>query len=168
MQFITFCDNTLVWTLVCQKRHFSQISYAWNFYLVPCRMYQDKLLQLKKQLQMLKDGTLPEYVKKTKKIQQHYQERQRQNEAWRDLEVLSKNFCLSLIYESVGLCERCAVVQHKCICTKWLWNTCVWQVSQYPCSWHPTFEMNSDFPYHVFDMGLLLFLNSIWVTYGSW
>ena len=29
------------------------------------RMYQDKLSQLKKQLQLLKEGTLPDYVKKS-------------------------------------------------------------------------------------------------------
>ncbi|KAL8605132.1 hypothetical protein ACOMHN_018933 [Nucella lapillus] len=51
------------------------------------QMYQDKLSQLKKQLQMLNEGTLPEFMKKSKKIQQQYLERQRQNETWRDLEL---------------------------------------------------------------------------------
>ncbi|KAK7087155.1 sin3 histone deacetylase corepressor complex component SDS3-like isoform X2 [Littorina saxatilis] len=51
------------------------------------QMYQDKLSQLKKQLQMLKEGTLPDYVKKSKKLHQQYQERLRQNEAHRDIEL---------------------------------------------------------------------------------
>ncbi|XP_076473029.1 sin3 histone deacetylase corepressor complex component SDS3-like isoform X2 [Babylonia areolata] len=51
------------------------------------QMYQDKLSQLKKQLQMLQDGTLSDFVKRSKKIHQQYLERQRQNEAWRDLEL---------------------------------------------------------------------------------
>ena len=50
-------------------------------------MYQDKLAQLKKQLQQLKDGTLPEYMKKLKKIEQQYSERIRLNIIWRDYEV---------------------------------------------------------------------------------
>ena len=50
-------------------------------------MYQDKLSQLKKQLQMLNEGTLPDFVKKSKKIQQQYLERLRQNEVWKDIEV---------------------------------------------------------------------------------
>ena len=50
-------------------------------------MYQDKLSQLKKQLSMLKDGSLPEYQKKLKKIEFQYQERQRLNEIWYTYEV---------------------------------------------------------------------------------
>ena len=50
-------------------------------------MYQDKLAQLKKQLQQLKDGTLPEYMKKMKKIDQQYRERVRINEIWYQYEV---------------------------------------------------------------------------------
>ena len=46
------------------------------------RMYQDKLAQLKKQLQQLKDSTLPEYMKKLKKIEQHYKERMWVTEVW--------------------------------------------------------------------------------------
>ena len=45
-------------------------------------MYQDKLAQLKKQLQQLKDSTLPDYMKKLKKIEQHYKERVWVNEVW--------------------------------------------------------------------------------------
>lgn len=52
------------------------------------RMYQDKLAQLKKQLQALQEGTLPEYIKRLKKIDQQYKERLRLNELWRDIEVL--------------------------------------------------------------------------------
>ena len=50
-------------------------------------MYQDKLAQLKKQLQQLKDGTLPEYMKKLRKIDQSYRERLRINEIWYQYEV---------------------------------------------------------------------------------
>lgn len=52
-----------------------------------CRMYQDKLAHLKKQLQQLEEGTLPEYIKKRKKIDQQYKERIRVNEIWREFEV---------------------------------------------------------------------------------
>lgn len=38
-------------------------------------MYQDKLAQLKGQLQQLRDGTHPEYKKKLKKIDISYKER---------------------------------------------------------------------------------------------
>ena len=50
-------------------------------------MYQDKLSHLKKQLQQLKDGVLPEYTKKLKKIDQQYKERLRINEIWQQYEV---------------------------------------------------------------------------------
>ena len=50
-------------------------------------MYQDKLAQLKKQLTQLKDGTLPEYMKKMKKLDQQYKERRRINEVWYAYEV---------------------------------------------------------------------------------
>ena len=53
------------------------------------RMYQDKLAQLKKQLQQLKEGTLPEYMKKLKKLDQQYRERLRINEVWLNYEVSS-------------------------------------------------------------------------------
>ncbi|XP_041348987.1 sin3 histone deacetylase corepressor complex component SDS3-like isoform X2 [Gigantopelta aegis] len=51
------------------------------------QMYQDKLAHLKKQLQMLQSGILPEYIKRNKKIDQQYRERLRMNEIWRDLEL---------------------------------------------------------------------------------
>ncbi|XP_025089217.1 sin3 histone deacetylase corepressor complex component SDS3-like isoform X2 [Pomacea canaliculata] len=51
------------------------------------QMYQDKLAQLKKQLQALQEGTLPEYIKRLKKIDQQYKERLRLNELWRDIEL---------------------------------------------------------------------------------
>ena len=50
-------------------------------------MYQDKLAQLKKQLVQLKEGTLPEYMKKMRKIDQQYKERLRVNEIWLQYEV---------------------------------------------------------------------------------
>lgn len=59
-------------------------------------MYQDKLAHLKKQLQQLEEGTLPEYIKKRKKIDQQYKERIRVNEIWREFEV-------KLLYDSTSL-----------------------------------------------------------------
>jgi hypothetical protein len=56
-----------------------------------CRMYQDKLLQLKKQLQALEEHNQPDYLKKAKKIKQQYQDRLRANEAWKDIEVSTKS-----------------------------------------------------------------------------
>ena len=57
-------------------------------------MYQQKLAQLKKQLQQLQEGTLPEYIKKLKKIDQQYKERLRLNDIWRDYEVIYLNSVL--------------------------------------------------------------------------
>ncbi|XP_046568222.1 sin3 histone deacetylase corepressor complex component SDS3-like [Haliotis rubra] len=51
------------------------------------QMYQDKLAHLKKQLQHLKEGTLPEYIKRNRRIEQQYRERLRLNEIWRDIEL---------------------------------------------------------------------------------
>ncbi|KAK3595712.1 hypothetical protein CHS0354_025334 [Potamilus streckersoni] len=51
------------------------------------QMYQDKLAHLKKQLQQLEDGTLPEYIKRNKKIEQQHKERQRLNEIWMEYEM---------------------------------------------------------------------------------
>lgn len=48
------------------------------------RMYQDKLENLKKQLEDLKNGTHPEYLKRIKKLEQQYKERIRLNEIYRD------------------------------------------------------------------------------------
>lgn len=53
-----------------------------------CRMYQDKLTQLKKQLQQLQEGTLPEYLRRLKRIEQQYKERLRLNDTW-------KTYCVS-------------------------------------------------------------------------
>lgn len=39
------------------------------------RVYQDKLANLKKQLQQLKDGTHPEYNRKLKRLEAQYKER---------------------------------------------------------------------------------------------
>jgi len=57
-------------------------------------MYQDKLAQLKRQVQQLKDGTLPIYMKKMKKLEQQYRERLRLNSLWvkRELEVVQEEY----------------------------------------------------------------------------
>lgn len=60
-------------------------------------MYQDKLAHLKKQLQQLEEGTLPEYIKKRKKIDQQYKERIRVNEIWREFEVKLLSDSISLL-----------------------------------------------------------------------
>lgn len=51
------------------------------------QMYQDKLAQLKKQLQQLRDSSHPEYNKKMKKIDAAYKERLRLNDLWREVEI---------------------------------------------------------------------------------
>lgn len=65
-------------------------------------MYQDKLAHLKKQLQQLEEGTLPEYIKKRKKIDQQYKERIRVNEIWREFEV-------KLLYDSTFLLDLISI-----------------------------------------------------------
>ena len=66
-------------------------------------MYQQKLAQLKKQLQQLKDGTLPEYMKKLKRLDQNYKERLRVNEVWFQYEV---SFKMILIYDRLIYCNN--------------------------------------------------------------
>ncbi|KAK3756172.1 hypothetical protein RRG08_064279 [Elysia crispata] len=51
------------------------------------QMYQDKLAQIKKQIGMLKEGSLPEFLKRTKKIELQYRERLRQNEIDKTVEI---------------------------------------------------------------------------------
>ncbi|NXC96895.1 SDS3 deacetylase, partial [Certhia familiaris] len=46
------------------------------------RMYQDKLASLKRQLQQLQEGTLQEYQKRMKKLDQQYKERIRNAGKW--------------------------------------------------------------------------------------
>ncbi|KFV79310.1 Sin3 histone deacetylase corepressor complex component SDS3, partial [Struthio camelus australis] len=67
------------------------------------RMYQDKLASLKRQLQQLQEGTLQEYQKRMKKLDQQYKERIRNAElvftcipAWM-LEAIKKKS--NLLYE---------------------------------------------------------------------
>lgn len=48
----------------------------------------DKLEQFRKQLQQLQDGTLPEYLRRLKRIEQQYKERLRLNDVW-------KAYCVS-------------------------------------------------------------------------
>ena len=50
-------------------------------------MYQDKLAHLKKQLQQLEDGTLPEYLKRKKKIEQQHKERLKVSDIFKEYEV---------------------------------------------------------------------------------
>lgn len=65
------------------------------------RMYQDKLAQIKKHIGMLQEGSLPEFLKRTKKIELQYRERLRQNEIAKTVDVsttvqkiLRREFCL--------------------------------------------------------------------------
>jgi len=57
-------------------------------------MYQDKLAQLKRQVQQLKNGTLPIYMKKMKKLEQQYKERLRLSSLWvkRELDVVQEEY----------------------------------------------------------------------------
>lgn len=50
------------------------------------QMYQDKLANLKKQLQQLEDGIHPDYLKRLKKLEQNYQSRQLLNEVFERIE----------------------------------------------------------------------------------
>ncbi|KAL4223576.1 Sin3 histone deacetylase corepressor complex component SDS3 [Mactra antiquata] len=58
------------------------------------QMYQDKLAFLKKQLKQLEDGTLPEYLKRNKKIDQQYRERLKLMEVFKEyeLEVIDREY----------------------------------------------------------------------------
>ncbi|CAL1543336.1 unnamed protein product [Lymnaea stagnalis] len=58
------------------------------------QMYQDKLAQIKKHIGMLQEGSLPEFLKRTKKIELHYRERLRQNEISKTVEIerVDKNY----------------------------------------------------------------------------
>ncbi|XP_059172000.1 sin3 histone deacetylase corepressor complex component SDS3-like isoform X2 [Physella acuta] len=51
------------------------------------QMYQDKLAQIKKHIGMLQEGSLPEFLKRTKKIELQYRERLRQNEISKTVEI---------------------------------------------------------------------------------
>lgn len=51
------------------------------------QMYQDKLAHLKKQLQQLEDGTLPEYLKRKKKIEQQHKERLKVADIFKEYEM---------------------------------------------------------------------------------
>ncbi|KAG8456180.1 hypothetical protein GDO86_002105 [Hymenochirus boettgeri] len=58
------------------------------------QMYQDKLASLKRQLQQLQEGTLQEYQKRLKKLDQQYKERLRNAELFLQLETeqVEKNY----------------------------------------------------------------------------
>ncbi|CAG5116093.1 unnamed protein product, partial [Candidula unifasciata] len=58
------------------------------------QMYQDKLAHIKKQIGMLQEGSLPEFLKRTKKIELHYRERLRQNEINKmvEVEIVDRNY----------------------------------------------------------------------------
>ncbi|XP_005107375.1 sin3 histone deacetylase corepressor complex component SDS3 [Aplysia californica] len=58
------------------------------------QMYQDKLAQIKKHIGMLQEGSLPEFLKRTKKIELQYRERLRQNEIAKtvDIEKADRNY----------------------------------------------------------------------------
>ena len=56
------------------------------------RMYQDKLANLKKQLQQLEEGNHPDYLKRLKKLEQNYKTRLLLNEVFERIEVRSPSF----------------------------------------------------------------------------
>lgn len=59
-------------------------------------MYQDKLANLKKQLQQLEEGNHPDYLKRLKKLDQNYQTRLLLNEVFERIEVCFPS-CLFLL-----------------------------------------------------------------------
>ena len=67
-------------------------------------MYQDKLAQLKKQLQQLQEGTLPEYLRRLKRIEQQYKERLRLNDTWQACCV-----CIGHLFVIFELCTVSSV-----------------------------------------------------------
>lgn len=78
------------------------ICHGYCLVYLNCRMYQDKLAQLKKQLQQLQEGTLPEYLRRLKRIEQHYKERLRLNETWQSCCVCSLLLVSPLNVESIA------------------------------------------------------------------
>lgn len=50
-------------------------------------MYQDKLSNLKKQLEQLKNDIHPEYIRRFRKLEREYKERLRLNEVYRDFSI---------------------------------------------------------------------------------
>ncbi|WAR02542.1 SDS3-like protein [Mya arenaria] len=61
------------------------------------QMYQDKLAFLKKQLKQLEEGTLPEFLKRNKKIDQQYRERLKYMEVFKEYEEKKVDLKESLI-----------------------------------------------------------------------
>lgn len=59
-------------------------------------MYQDKLASLKRQLEELKTGSHPEYLRRVRKLEQQYKERLRLNEIYRDylVECVERDYIL--------------------------------------------------------------------------
>ncbi|GFY70077.1 sin3 histone deacetylase corepressor complex component SDS3 [Trichonephila inaurata madagascariensis] len=51
------------------------------------QMYQDKLSNLKKQLKQLEDGVHPDYLKRLKRLEQNFQNRQLLNEVFERVEI---------------------------------------------------------------------------------
>lgn len=63
----------------------NHFNFIQKFYFIySCRMYQDKLANLKKQLEELKNGVHPEYVRRVKKLDAQYKERLRLNDIYKD------------------------------------------------------------------------------------
>ncbi|NXW67328.1 SDS3 deacetylase, partial [Hirundo rustica] len=78
------------------------------------RMYQDKLASLKRQLQQLQEGTLQEYQKRMKKLDQQYKERIR-NAGKENLDSLAALPCWKLATTATKkksnlLCERGEII----------------------------------------------------------
>lgn len=57
------------------------------YFIFPTRMYQDKLSNLKKQLEELKSNNHPEYIRRVRKIESQCKERLRLNEIYRDFSI---------------------------------------------------------------------------------
>ena len=82
-------------------------------------MYQDKLAFLKKQLKQLEEGTLPEYQKRNKKIDQQYRERLKLTEVFKEYEV--KGTPLNPV-PHVPILDSCNSAENKDMTSKILTN----------------------------------------------
>nr|XP_020662740.1 sin3 histone deacetylase corepressor complex component SDS3 [Pogona vitticeps] len=87
---LTYCQQRRLWA-VSDTEDASETDLAKHdeedYVEMKEQMYQDKLASLKRQLQQLQEGTLQEYQKRMKKLDQQYKERIRNAELFLQLET---------------------------------------------------------------------------------
>merc|ERR1719367_2705551 len=69
------------------SNNFSEDSNRHEFTEMKEQMYQVKLSHLKRQLELLNEGKLPEYIRRFRRLETTYRERMRISEVIHDLEV---------------------------------------------------------------------------------